>query len=166
MSHQICRDVRSLVHQHDPQRSGAIVDRLLQTYDGREEELLSMLRRCYLPHSEDGGRDGVHLRESYRRRVARYYRRYAPDKVAQVDAVLDAFAGEEERAILALVEKYGKPEPVVDRSDDVSAIGENVEKEGHVSKEHSHSMTMRRVPSVRIRILRRKLSQRPSLRNV
>jgi hypothetical protein len=49
-------------------------------------------------------------RQFYRDRMVRFYQKWAPEKVAQVDYVLDNSVGEEEDIFRRLVSKYG-PEP-------------------------------------------------------
>ena len=59
---------------------------------------------------------------TYRGRLTRFYQKYVPDKLSQVDAVLRKYEGVEEDLFSALVEKYG-PEPATDDAATAPAAG-------------------------------------------
>lgn len=52
------------------------------------------------------------MQGSHRDRLVRFYQRYNPSKVSDVDIILESFEGDEDRMFAALVERYG-PEPTV-----------------------------------------------------
>ncbi|KEG09515.1 hypothetical protein DQ04_05091010, partial [Trypanosoma grayi] len=121
------------------------VDAQLEKYAGREEDFLAALVQKYGPEpevtpaappiscggSEAGGR-------TYRERLTAFYGKYAPNKLGQVDAQLEKYAGREEDFLAALVQKYG-PEPEVTPAASASAVEDET---GSNSPTHAGSSTM------------------------
>lgn len=75
----------------------------------------------------DGGNasaDDAATRDELRARLVRFYGRYNPGKIPQVDATLDKYVGREPRLFAALVEQYGpEPEEQPQQLDDAAATG-------------------------------------------
>ncbi|RNF03856.1 hypothetical protein TraAM80_05510, partial [Trypanosoma rangeli] len=92
------------------------VDAQLAKYEGSEEAFFEALVSKYGPEPEyynyDENESNTNGDESlaFRDRVIALYTQYAPDKLANVDAQLEKYRGQEEALIAALVSKYG-PEP-------------------------------------------------------
>ena len=60
----------------------------------------------------------------YRSRLVRFYKQYAPDKICNVDAALEAYRGKEDLMFRALERKYG-PEPTDDLEEERPAWNAN-----------------------------------------
>ena len=98
--------------QYAPDKVAA-VDATLKAYAGKEEAMFNALVKKYGPEPDAGGDEGGDDEgggSDHKSRLTRFYKQYAPDKVAAVDATLQAYAGREEAMFNALVKKYG-PEP-------------------------------------------------------
>eukprot|EP00755_Sulcionema_specki_P018823 Sspe_Gene.11795::Locus_4002_Transcript_1_3_Confidence_0.500_Length_2467::g.11795::m.11795 len=82
-----------------------VVDDMLKDAVGKEEELFMALVRMYGPEP-DCTIAGI----SNHQRLCRFYSRYNPAKLPEVDKILHTYRGREESLFAALVVKYG-PEP-------------------------------------------------------
>jgi hypothetical protein len=73
-----------------------------------------------------------HEREQYRRRVARIYAVYCPEKMSGLNAVMEMYQGQEQLLIDSLVQKYG-PEP---------AEGDEEEEEDRPGRKRGYSQIL------------------------
>eukprot|EP01062_Namystynia_karyoxenos_P002503 TRINITY_DN10882_c3_g1_i1.p1 TRINITY_DN10882_c3_g1~~TRINITY_DN10882_c3_g1_i1.p1 ORF type:complete len:768 (+),score=239.60 TRINITY_DN10882_c3_g1_i1:93-2396(+) len=100
--------------KYAPDRVGNM-DNLLAQYQGREEELMSQLVGRYGPEPPAPGQAAAPPAApppggDFRARLLRYYQRYAPDQVGNMDGLLSQWQGREEELMAELVKSYG-PEP-------------------------------------------------------
>ena len=85
------------------------VDKTLESYAGREEEMFEALVAKYGPEPTSSSQS---VSSDYKARLTAFYEKYNPGKVSSVDKTLQAYGGREEEMFAALVSKYG-PEPQV-----------------------------------------------------
>ncbi|KAJ9454361.1 hypothetical protein DIPPA_14206 [Diplonema papillatum] len=84
------------------------VDTILQTYAGREEELMRTLCERYgVSYAEEVSPQG----DAFRSRVEAFYKVHNPEGLEKVDAILSAYRGREEELMQTLRERYGVPQP-------------------------------------------------------
>ena len=90
---------------------------LLAKYAGKEAQLLGALVKKYGDEPEvsdaeesDGDEESDEDAAAWEWRLTRFYSKYNPDKVGDVEKTLAKYAGKEELLFAALVKKYG-PEP-------------------------------------------------------
>jgi hypothetical protein len=92
------------------------VQKALETYKGREEAMFETLVKKYGPEplpDESGGATAAATASPvnpYEHRLIRFYTKYQPDKLNNVQKALETFKGREEAMFETLVQKYG-PEP-------------------------------------------------------
>ncbi|ORC84127.1 uncharacterized protein TM35_000491330 [Trypanosoma theileri] len=120
----------------------AQVDAQLEKYKGREEDLLAALVQKYGPEPEvvntTVSASGVSM--SFKDRLTAFYEKYAPNKVAQVDAQLEKYKGQEEDLLAALVQKYG-PEPEVVNTAVDGSVSDDLTRNEVRSETGHHSLT-------------------------
>eukprot|EP00759_Apiculatamorpha_spiralis_P019173 PhF_6_TR25323/c0_g2_i2/m.34988 len=104
--------VAALYAKYAPDKLGNI-DAAMKAYAGREQELIDALIAKYGPEPTSSG--------SMKDRVIVMYAKYSQEKIGNVDAAMQAYAGREQELIDALVAKYG-PEPSGDMRSRVLAM--------------------------------------------
>ena len=60
------------------------------------------------------GEDRAATRERYRAKLARFYERFAPEKLDKVDIILDSYAGIEGKIFSDLAQKYPEAAQLID----------------------------------------------------
>jgi hypothetical protein len=104
--------VAAIIAAHAPDKVGS-VPQMLATYAGREDDLVSALEQRFgiAPGAPLGGATSTAPGSSaHRDRLVRFYTKYAPDKLPEVDSILTKYAGKETKMFQVLVDRYG-PEP-------------------------------------------------------
>jgi hypothetical protein len=104
--------VAAIIAAHAPDKVGS-VPQMLATYAGREDDLVSALEQRFgiAPGAPLGGASSTAPGPSaHRDRLVRFYAKYAPDKLPEVDSILVKYAGKETKMFQVLVDRYG-PEP-------------------------------------------------------
>jgi hypothetical protein len=99
------------MEKYNPEKVAA-VDTILKAYAGKEAEMFATLVKKYGPEPTEAIDPAVVEENDSRSRLTRFLKRWNPNKLNSVDAVLKAYAGREEELFAALVKKYG-PEPSV-----------------------------------------------------
>uniref|UniRef100_A0A7S1QX02 Protein kinase domain-containing protein n=1 Tax=Neobodo designis TaxID=312471 RepID=A0A7S1QX02_NEODS len=101
-------------YQHYAPEKASNVDSILQAYRGKEEKIFADLESKYGPEPHKLGQQPHHQQQQppmdYRQRLLNFYQHYDPSKAGNVDAVLKAYHGKEEKLFASLEAKYG-PEP-------------------------------------------------------
>ncbi len=95
--------ITAMVHRYEPNQL-ARVDALLEKHQGKEEELLRRMVAKYGPEPSS------QADPTFRPRVERMFKTYAPENLGKMDALLQKYPGREAELMEALVRKYG-PEP-------------------------------------------------------
>ena len=114
--------VTRIYQQHNPSKLSD-VDKVLEKYAGRDQELIEMLEEKYqaAPNAAAGAAASPAVaptksaapQQSIRERVTRFYEIHNPSKLGDVDKVLEKYAGRDDELIDMLIDKYGEePAPV------------------------------------------------------
>ena len=112
--------------------------------------------------ADDGGEPAPTAPWTTRERLTAFYTEYMPEKLEGIDAILDKYAGKEDKLFTALVKKYG-PEP----EDPYYAAGSDseedvVEKMGELdvgSKKKRRGAAAKKVNKVDTRVIVQKISR-------
>eukprot|EP01064_Diplonema_japonicum_P009220 TRINITY_DN16697_c0_g1_i1.p1 TRINITY_DN16697_c0_g1~~TRINITY_DN16697_c0_g1_i1.p1 ORF type:complete len:587 (+),score=88.85 TRINITY_DN16697_c0_g1_i1:43-1803(+) len=98
-------------YEHYDASKLVIIDDMLEDAEGGEEMMFAALVKIHGPEPVPYMDVNSHKPDlDYRRRLTNMYTCFAPDKLSDVDELLEAHAGREETLLSALVAKYG-PEP-------------------------------------------------------
>ena len=98
----------AIFKKYDPERLHS-VDTVLKKYQGKEEAAIKSLLTKYGAKTEPAAET-----RTYKERMTAIFNKYDPDRVNAVNGTLKKYAGREEVAIKALLNKYGATEEPVD----------------------------------------------------
>ncbi|CUG93171.1 Hypothetical protein, putative [Bodo saltans] len=131
------------MQQYNPEKLSTI-DKILDAYKGREQEMFEALVKKYGPEPSESSVTAPPPRPQpqstpssssssniHRGRLLRFMQRYNPEKIETIDKILDAYKGREVEMFEALVKKYG-PEP----ADNNAADGNSVSNAGASGSDH------------------------------
>ena len=99
----------AFMQKYQPDKVGN-ADAILQKYAGKESELFAQLVSRYGPEPAAATGGGTAVVDTPRDRLVRFYQKYQPDKMGNIDKILEAYAGKIDELFAQLVGKYG-PEP-------------------------------------------------------
>jgi hypothetical protein len=126
--------VLALYQKYAPKKVNNI-DAVMTKYKGQEEDLITALVGKYGPEPAAPSTAAVvavaPAPSSFRDRIFNIYAKYAPDKVGNIDTLMEKYKGQEEDLIIALVGKYG-PEP--------ATCGGSAAKLAQLQKEHEEAL--------------------------
>jgi hypothetical protein len=86
------------------------VDKALEVWKGREEEMFAALAKKYNVPVEESGSSSVASASPHRSRLKAFYAKHAPEKTEEdLDKALEVWKGREEEMFTALAKKYNVP---------------------------------------------------------